>query len=215
MTEIIRIQNLHQILDHVNDLEVVVFDLDDTLYDEIEYVKSGFKAIARDLLREIPNAYQELLLANELRLPAIDYVLDKFKIENKELRDQCIELYRTHEPDICLPTESRDVLNALVSKGLKLGIITDGRPDGQRAKLEALGLEAFFQKIIITDELGGISYRKPCDLAFRKMKSFFNVPYEKMCYVGDNVGKDFFAPQVLGMRSVLFENARGLYCVRS
>jgi FMN phosphatase YigB (HAD superfamily) len=59
------------------------------------------------------------------------------------------------------------MIEELKRKGIKVGIITDGRPEGQRNKLEALGLDV--DDVIITDELGGIQFRKPCDIAFRIM----------------------------------------------
>ena len=40
--------------------------------------------------------------------------------------------------------------------GIKVGIITDGRPEGQRNKLESLGLDV--DDVIIMDELGGVQF---------------------------------------------------------
>ena len=57
------------------------------------------------------------------------------------------------------------MIENLKTKGIKVGIITDGRPEGQRNKIEALGLD--IDDVIITDELGGTQFRKPCDIAFR------------------------------------------------
>ena len=90
-----------------------------------------------------------------------------------------------------------------------MGIITDGRPEGQYAKIRALGLNV--DELIITDELGGIEFRKPNEMAFRLMKMKMDVPYEKMVYIGDNIKKDFIAPKKLGMRSIWFKNPDGLY----
>ena len=43
------------------------------------------------------------------------------------------------------------------------------------------------------------------------MKEKFGVEYFQMCYVGDNIKKDFIAPQMLGMKSIWFRNKDGLY----
>lgn len=97
-------------------------------------------------------------------------------------------------------------------KGVKVGIITDGRPDGQRNKIKALGLESLVDDIIITDELGGPQFRKkPCDIAFRIMQNRWRLPYEQIIYVGDNPNKDFQACRQLGMRWKYFRNEDGLY----
>ena len=88
---------------------------------------------------------------------------------------------------------------------------TDGRPDGQRNKIAALGLEALVDDILITDELGGIQFRKPNDIAFRILQTRWAIPCETILYVGDNPAKDFQAPRQLGMQSLFFRNSDGLY----
>ncbi len=103
------------------------------------------------------------------------------------------------------------MLNELRRKDIKTGIITDGRPKGQRAKIEALDLNKYIDHIIVTDELGGAQYRKPCEKAFVTMKDELDLAYATMCYVGDNLQKDFIAPEKLGMRSIWFKNKYGLY----
>ena len=109
------------------------------------------------------------------------------------------------------------MLVRLRQEGYILGIITDGRPDGQRAKIIALGLDSLVDEIILTDELGGTEARKPSDKAFLIMHERFNkiscekIDYSEMCYVGDNTAKDFIAPAALGMRAIWFENPAGIY----
>ena len=99
-------------------------------------------------------------------------------------------------------------------KQIKIGIITDGRPEGQRNKIQALGLEELVDDIIITDELGGIQFRKPCDIAFRIMQTRWRLHTDEIVYVGDNVTKDFQAPRQIGMRSIFFGNPDGLYRIK-
>ncbi len=103
------------------------------------------------------------------------------------------------------------MMKQLRNSGLKIGIITDGRPEGQRAKIKALNLDGYVDEIIITDEIGGIAYRKPCEAAFKYMQKRLNVEFSKMCYVGDNIKKDFVAPEKLGMRTIWFRNKEGIY----
>ena len=65
--------------------------------------------------------------------------------------------------------------------------------------------------IIITDELGGVQFRKPCDVAFRIMAIRWRMNPSDIVYVGDNADKDFQAPQQLGMKSVWIKNKDGIY----
>ena len=125
-------------------------------------------------------------------------------------RAEALRIYRCQKPDIHLYPGVAEMLKRLkVTK--KLGIITDGRPEGQNAKLDALGLRELVDEIIITDELGGVQYRKPNPAAFELMQQRMGVPFERMCYVGDNLKKDFVAPEMLGMVAVHFLNEEGLY----
>ena len=101
------------------------------------------------------------------------------------------------------------MINELKRKGIKVGIITDGRPEGQRNKLDALGLNV--DDLIITDELGGTQFRKPCDIAFRIMITKWRMNPADVVYVADNPNKDFLAPQQIGMKSIWFRNKDGLY----
>lgn len=182
----------------------VIFDLDDTLYSEKEYVKSGYKAVSDYL----GGGYEEKLWSYfEAGKPAIDELLKELGRENEKA--EVLKVYRTNKPDIHPYRGVTEMIEELKAKGIKVGIITDGRPEGQRNKLEALGLD--IDDVIITDELGGVQFRKPCDIAFRIMMTRWRLNPADVVYVGDNPLKDFQAPQQLGMRSVWFRNAEGLY----
>lgn len=190
-----------------SEIKGVIFDLDDTLYSEKEYVRSGYRAVG-EYLGNI--AYADRLWEFfEDGQPAIDELLKELGREDE--KDKVLSVYRLHKPEIHLYDGVTDVFKALRSKNIKVGIITDGRPDGQRNKIEALGLEAFVDDIIITDELGGAQFRKPCDIAFRIMQTRWKMSFEQLVYVGDNPAKDFQAPRQLGMKSIYCMNQDGLY----
>ena len=185
----------------------VIFDLDDTLYSEKEYVRSGYKAVAEYLG---DNGYVSTLWEYfKTGKPAIDELLRDIGREPEKA--ECLNTYRTHKPDIHLYDGVVEMIERLKSQGLRVGIITDGRPTGQRKKIAALGLDKIVEDIIITDELGGTQFRKPCDIAFRIMTTKWRLNPADIVYVGDNTMKDFQAPQQLGIKSVWFKNEDGLY----
>lgn len=182
----------------------VIFDLDDTLYSEKEYVRSGYKAVSDYLGGGYENKLWSLFRAGK---PAIDELLKGIDREND--KTEVLKVYREHKPDIHLYPGVTDMIKKLKSQGIKIGIITDGRPEGQRNKIRALELNV--DDIIITDELGGIQFRKPCDIAFRILQCRWRLPTSEIVYVGDNPMKDFQAPQQLGMKIVWYDNKDGLY----
>lgn len=206
----IEIDEILSVEKYISDIDLVIFDLDDTLYGEKEYVKSGYKKVA-SILPQVDNAYEKLHAAFEANKSAFDDVLISEGIYSEELKDRCLMTYRQQEPDICLYIGVKEMLGKIRILGKKIGIITDGRPEGQWAKIKALKLENMVDHIIVTDELGGVEYRKPCEKAFILMSEKFAMPYEKVCYIGDNINKDFIAPEKLGMKCIWFRNRDGLY----
>lgn len=206
----IEITKVTDVMQNLGGLKAIIFDLDDTLYGEKEYVRSGYQAVAK-LLPQVEDAERKLWMAFENKKSAVDEVLISEGIYTEELKKQCLVTYRSHQPNIHLYDGVVDILMELRKQGYLLGIITDGRPEGQRAKIKVLNLERYIDYIIITDELGGIEYRKPNEKAFVLMKERFGVEYAEMCYMGDNTQKDFVAPQKLGMKSIWFRNTDGLY----
>ena len=196
-----------EVADHVSDLDAVIFDLDDTLYPEKDYVRCGYRAVSA-LFPNVPDMAQRLWAAFEDGRPAIDAVLEEEGLQS--YKAAALEAYRQNEPVLTLYPGARELLRRLGER-VKLGIITDGRPEGQRAKLRALCIEPLFDEIIVTDELGGTQYRKPDPTAFRLMSERLGTRYDRMAYVGDNIRKDFIAPEALGMRCIWFQNPDGLY----
>ena len=187
-----------------SDVKGVIFDLDDTLYSEKEYVKSGFRAVSDYLGGRFEKQLWDFFEAGK---PAVDEILKSMGRESE--KDYVLEVYRSHKPRIRLYDGVAEMIGSLKSRGIKVGIITDGRPKGQYNKIEALGLEV--DDVIVTDELGGIQFRKPCDIAFRMMATRWRLNPSDIVYVGDNQDKDFLAPQQLGMKYILFANRDGLY----
>ena len=171
-------------------IKAVVFDLDDTLFPETDYVKSGFSAIG-DAISDAGLADKLWMLFEKDR----KNVYQRAGFSEKECQ-KFIEIYRSHKPDIKLKSETEALLKDLKNKGIKLGIITDGRPTGQWNKIYALGLDKIMDKIIVTDELGGEQFRKPNPKAFELMKESLNVEFDEMMYVGDNPQKDFYIGSV-------------------
>lgn len=194
--------------------EAVIFDLDDTLYPERDYVRSGYRAIAA-AFSGVPGMADELWQVFLRGGKAIDEVFAEHGMSGE--KDRALKIYRFHKPDITLYDGVEQMLRDLKKAGFKLGIVTDGRPEGQRAKLESLGLEhlrreGVIDEVTVTDELGGTQFRKPCSKAFELMKERLGVTdFGRMVYVGDNRAKDFTAPDLLGMNSIWFDNPEGLY----
>lgn len=207
--EIIEITSVMDVVRYTNGLRAIIFDMDDTLYSEKEYVRSGYRKIA-ELFPQIEDAEGQLWKFFIEGRPAIDELLKRNNLFSEENKAKCLSIYRLQKPDIHLYDGVKEMIEDLGKKFL-IGLITDGRPEGQRKKIEALKIESLVDEIIITDELGGKKFRKPNPMAFQMMSQRFRIRYEQSCYVGDNIQKDFVAPGLLGIKSIWFKNPEGLY----
>ena len=189
-------------------ITTVVFDLDDTLYDEIEYCKSGFAAVAEFLanLPEAPPAerisatlWEQFTTGN--RTKTFNAALDKLGMGyDDKLIDELIEIYRNHKPKISLPQESRDVLCELNTK-YTLALLTDGFLPAQELKVRALGIEKYFKLIVYTEQLGRECW-KPSPAGFEKIIQTLRAKPENTVYIADNEKKDFIAPNKLGFFTI-------------
>lgn len=192
-------------------LTTLILDLDDTLYDEIDYCKSGFRATAEFIAqdRNCPektdtNDIFEMLWAefnSGNRSETFNTVLEKLEIPyDKNFINQLVDTYRNHFPDINLPEDSREFLENNQNK-YNLGLLTDGFLPAQEYKVQALGIERYFEEIIYTEKLGR-EYWKPASLGFEKLLERFNTPPGQAVYIADNEKKDFLAPNKLGMHTI-------------
>lgn len=180
-------------------IKAVVFDLDDTLILEYDYIKSGYHVISKKIKnnfnikqneKEIFELMLKLLRKNSKKV--FNKVLEELNIDYEEKDiEELVNTYRNHYPHIKFCDDVLPCINKLKNKGIKLGIITDGYAITQKNKLNVLKAHKFFEKIIITDELGK-EYWKPNPKSFEIMKNFFKIEFEEMMYIGDNPKKDFY-----------------------
>lgn len=195
----------------------LVFDIDDTLYDEIDYVRSGFAHIARIAARPDVNAstlerwlYQALEAG--VRGDTFDQMLIAFpSVAMHHRTSRLIEEYRSHPPKIHLDPAVALVLDELLGRGLRLGVLSDGQPHSQRAKVVALELARWFDPIILTGSLGP-THAKPATTGFEAIARAWAFPAEALGYVADNPEKDFAGPRRLGWATIRLRHGRQLRC---
>lgn len=189
-------------------ITTVVFDLDDTLYDEIDYCRSGFGAVAEFVTNEAGMEDAEVIFdclwkefAAGNRTKTFNAAFDELGINyDDELIRTAVEVYRKHIPKITLPEDSENILSQLSEKYV-LGLLTDGFLPAQKLKVEALGIEEYFKSIVYTEELGRDCW-KPSTAGFEKLMDCLNVKRGNCVYVADNESKDFIAPNKLGFVTV-------------
>ena len=184
---------------------IVAFDLDDTLYPEITYVRSGFRAVARALHARWGIAEQDAFdamcasLESAGRGTQFDDVVAAFGLTGRQSVRELVRVYRHHVPSLTLPEESRRTLEALRPRPLY--VVTDGHKVVQQRKLDALGLAPHLRHAYITHRYG-VHHRKPSVRVFELMMRRERCGPDDIVYVGDDPSKDFRGIRPLGLHTV-------------
>lgn len=187
------------------DLSAVIFDLDDTLHRERRFALSGCLAVAShlsavagldggDVARFLWTRHRRGERATALQALCEAYDLDARMIPG------LVDLIRKHRPRLRLPRVSREVLDAVSRQGHRIGVLTNGLPATQRAKVDALGLAPLVDAIVYADACapGG----KPARVCFETALAALDVRTERAVFVGDSLVHDMEGAAGAGLRTV-------------
>jgi len=200
-------------------IKAVIFDLDDTLISERQYIASGFRHVANSLNAYIKfdadRIFIELMnLFEQNPKNVFNRILEQFQVNySDDLIRNLVDEHRTHEPNIQFYDDVIPCTEFLKLNSIHTGIITDGYAVSQRKKLSAVQAQNFFNEIIVTDELGR-DYWKPHPKAFDLIREKLGIEYSEMIYVGDNPEKDFHIGSIRPIKTVRIMR-NGVYQDRS
>lgn len=186
-------------------IKAAIFDLDGTLLDRDESVKK-FITDQFDRLKEfLDHIPQETYIKRFIELDHRGYVwkdkvyqqvVKEFQIKGitwQELLEDYISMFKNN----CIPFPNLiPVLEALKGKDLQLGIITNGKGQFQMDNIRALGIEKYFD-IILVSEWEGI--KKPDPRIFMKAMAQLNLKAKQCIFVGDHPENDVNAARNVGM----------------
>lgn len=197
-------------------IKAIIFDLDDTLYPEKEFIESGFWAVGKYLASKykLPRINLYNILETDFkrgnRGKNFNLLLDRVNLPRKELK-QLISIYRNHKPRIKLHKDAAEILTYFIKdKRMKLGLISDGIVNTQKNKLRTLKLNTVFDVIVLSDVFGK-KYRKPNAKPFEVILKKMKVKPEEAIYVADNPQKDFIGAKRLGIFTIRIKRKGGVY----
>ncbi len=185
----------------------VVFDLDDTLYLEREYVRSGFDHVATFVATSPADAraiagWLWSRFEDGVRGDTFDRLLAfRPELATRVTAAALVEAYRNHRPSISFLPGAVPLIERLRRSGTRLGILSDGPLASQVAKAEVLRLREWFDPILFTDSWQP-DFRKPDTGGFEWIAATWDIPHEELAYLADNPSKDFVGPRRLGWRTV-------------
>jgi putative hydrolase of the HAD superfamily len=185
----------------------VVFDLDDTLYPYEQFRISGFRAVAAHLA-VAQRLDERAILAALLRASRgadrnreLQACLTLFALPG-ELIDELLGIVRDHEPRLVLSIHAASALNHLRRAGWRLGILTNGEPDVQQRKIDALGLWSAVDAVVYATACG-TGAGKPDPAAFQEVARLLDVRPDRAVFVGNDEACDVAGAIGAGMHAVL------------
>ncbi|GAA4953222.1 HAD family hydrolase [Actinoplanes utahensis] len=189
----------------------VVIDLDDTLFPQCSYLYGAARAVGRagvaaglDPIR-LSRAVRRQFLAGSDKGGTIDRALEAYGIGPDlaaDLIPTLVSAFTTYRPRRLPRYPGALAALTAISARYPVACLTDGNPAIQRAKLAATGLAGSFATIVITDELGGRTLRKPHPEGLRQAAETLGVPPKDLVMIGDRPGKDMAVAAALGARSI-------------
>lgn len=186
-------------------IHTIVFDLDDTLFEERAFVLSGLRAVAARIKARyaIDGFFQaaERIYLQGSRGRIFDQALEVLGIsDSAALIPELISCYREHVPCISLASDAKHSLTWAAGR-FRLGLLSDGYEIAQDRKIDALGIRKFFDIIILTDKIGR-AYWKPSTAGFTRIMNQMGGRPLGYVYVADNPQKDFLPARASGWRTV-------------
>ena len=185
-------------------MNVIFFDLDNTLYDSEIYYTRAFKSISEFLEKEFKVEQEssfDFLYSNWRKTTSMynqmfDDVIDKFDLEISTF--DLVKIFNEQEVyESDLFSDTIPVLQKLSNK-FKLGIITDGDVSRQKRKLRNCKLHDFANFVIYTKEIEPKPSPKPFQHALNQLSSSTVRPF----YVADNPKIDFKGAKQLNFSTI-------------
>src|SRR3954471_1731409 len=182
----------------------VLFDLDDTLYPQSAWLDGAWHAVAA---RAAEIGVRAAPFADALRTIAAQGT-DQGRIIDRALAwcgapdvpvAPLLEAFRSYAPEQLEPYPGVREGLAKLARRVPLGIVTDGDPLVQHAKLRALGFDAMV--VVFSDELGR-EHRKPDPAPFEQALATLGATARETVFVGDRPEKDIAGAISVGMRAV-------------
>ncbi len=88
----------------------------------------------------------------------------------------------------------------------KLAALSDAQSAWALPEMRAVGIEAYFQPIIVSGDLG---FRKPDKRIFEAALNGLNLPPENILFVGNDMYRDIYGAKQFGMKTVFFSSNQG------
>lgn len=187
----------------------ILFDLDETLIDRTQSIAHYAERFQRDFTNRLAPLPTSALAAAILAADARGY---------RPRAELCEELVRTlpwqtpPEPAVLqahwltwFPSLAvarvglAETLTALQAQGIRLGIVTNGRAQGQHTKIAQLGIRPYLSAVVVSE---AVQIEKPDPRIFARALAEVGCQASQAWFVGDHPLNDILGAAAAGLRPI-------------
>lgn len=196
---------MHPVLDPYT---LFLVDMDDTLFDERDFVMSGFKAVAEHVVpwgieSETAFDYLQRRFDSVGRDHIFNHLLTTHAGEARAERvDELVQVYRNHTPQLSLYPGAASVLDAMRAGGGRVVVVTDGLATVQERKFSALGLDARVDHVVFCQATG---FAKPDP---RSLDGVVSTGMRDTVLIGDDPERDLLMAYQLDVDAIRVRTGR-------
>ncbi|WAA08571.1 HAD family hydrolase [Fervidibacillus albus] len=199
-------------------METIIFDVDDTLYDQLRPFQNAFHTVFPEL-KDAPieklyvssRRHSEKMFEKSERgeislLELHTYrIMAAFRDFNIDIEyDKAVQfqkVYETEQKKITIFPEMGDLLDLLIEKKKRIAVLTNGPHQHQLMKVNRLGLTRWIpmEHIFVS---GAIGSAKPNLETFRFVEKNMQLDKEKTIYIGDSFENDIIGAKRAGWQAI-------------
>ncbi|MCE3046669.1 HAD family hydrolase [Helicobacter kayseriensis] len=186
-------------------MRAYILDLDNTLYDENQYLYYVFLDFwnSHNLENQIFHAICKKVLSDEVRIKSKDIFKTFLEASplgySSEYHDQLFLIYSSIQCNLSLYPDAQDFLHRLKTLNIPFVILTNGPIQAQKNKILNLNIPS---DLVCYAREFGIEYEKPHPKAFLRALDFLNLSPQHCYMIGDNPLTDIKGAHQVGITPI-------------
>lgn len=177
----------------LNNFSLFIFDLDNTIYNEEDYLFQAYSAICDRFAGMVPGHDKKSLFTLMMKIyrkKGREKLFDKFLATTgigEGYLAECLKILRSFKPEkqIKIYSKSEKILRFLIEKDKQIFVLTNGNPDQQKNKIRNVLWNGLDEKItfILANEIEP----KPSPAGIRHIQKLTGTTKDKTVFIGDSL----------------------------